>query len=204
MDMLFSHGNIMQLLQQIGYAGMFAIAFLESGVIIGAILPGDSMLFISGLLSAHGYFKLPVLLMVFVSAGILGEVFGYYFGKYVGHALYRWEDGIIFKKRYLATTHEFYEKYGARAVFFGRFMPVVRTLVPILAGVAEMRFSTFMTYNVLGALVWGGGIPLLGYLLGDKVPGAENYLLPIIVLIVGLSLLPALIEFVRSRGKNKT
>jgi membrane-associated protein len=177
-----------------GYVGIALLVFAESGLLIGIFLPGDTLLFAAGLLAGGGLLSYAPLAAVVVIAAILGDSVGYWFGRNVGQALFKRPDSRIFKQEYLHRTEEFYKKYGARAVVLARFIPIIRTITPILAGVARMRYGRFLSYNVLGALVWGAGIVSAGYFLGAAIPGIERYILPISLAIVILSFLPILIN----------
>lgn len=195
-------GNIEMLVRAVGYPGLFAAVFAETGVFFMFFLPGASMLFTAGLLASHGYFNVWILAPLITTAAILGDNFGYWFGSQVGHALYKREDSRFFKKAYLEKTRLFYEKHGVRAIVFARFVPIVRTFAPILAGVAEMRYRTFFTYNVVGGLLWGAGVTFGGYFLGEFVPGADRYFTAIIVGIIIATLIPLILEWYKSRVKK--
>jgi membrane-associated protein len=136
-------------------------------------------------------------------AAILGDSAGYWLGKKFGPALFTKDDSFFFKKEHVTRTHDFYEKYGSRAIILARFVPVIRSFVPILAGVGKMRYRTFVSYNVIGALAWGTGVPLIGYYLGRSVPNAEQYLLPIILVIIVLSFAPIVFELVQHHLRSK-
>lgn len=189
--------DIISFVQTIGYLGMFAIALFESGIIIGAFMPGDSMLFASGFLSAHGYFSLYILIPIFILASTIGNMFGYWFGAMMEHALANRPDSLFFKRKHIEYTERFYAQYGPKAIVLARFMPVVRTFCPILAGVGSMRFPVFMLYNIIGAVLWGASLPILGFLLGGIVP--EEFVTVIIIVIIVLSLLPGLVEYLRAK-----
>jgi len=194
------------LLSSAGYIGLFAIVFAESGLFFGFFLPGDSLLFTAGLLASQDILYLPLLLAIVPIAAILGDSVGYSFGKWVGPRLFVKEDSLLFNKHHVLRAEQFYEKYGPRAIILARFIPVVRTFVPIVAGVAQMRYSTFLIYNVIGGLLWGVGVVVAGYFLGNAFPATEKYLTWIIVAIILLSFLPLIIEWLayrraRSRGR---
>jgi membrane-associated protein len=184
--------DIIELIKVIGYVGLFAIIFAESGVFFGFFLPGGSLLFTAGLLASQGFFNIYWLTIILGIAAILGDNTGYWFGAKVGNKIFVKEDSLFFNKKYLAQTQEYYAKYGPMTVVVGRFIPIVRTFAPILAGVGEMSYKKFFVYNVLGAMLWAVGLSLLGFFLGSSVPGIEKYILPIIILIVLLSILPIL------------
>ncbi len=180
-----------------GYVGLFTIILIESGLFFGFFLPGDSLLFTAGLLAASGIVVIWILLILVPIAAIVGDSIGYWFGAWVGPQLFTKEESFFFSIKYVRRAEQFYERYGARAIVLARFIPVVRTFVPILAGVGSMRYSTFLTYNVIGGLLWGVGVTLAGYSLGVTFPEIENYLLPIIIGIILLSFVPIGIEVLR-------
>lgn len=186
-------------------AAISAIIFAESGLLIGFFLPGDSLLFSAGLvLALEDRADLLVLLLplVFVAAA-LGDQVGYMFGSRVGPSLFTRPDSRLFKQENVTRSHEFFERHGARALVLARFVPVVRTFTPILAGVSGMRYRTFLAYNLVGALLWSALATLLGYGLGDRFPKLENYLTPILLVIVALSLLPVILELRKARSTER-
>jgi len=191
--------DIAELVKIVGYLGIFIIIFSESGLFFGFFLPGGSLLFTAGLLASQGLFNIYWLVLVVASAAILGDSTGYWFGSVVGHKLFTKEDSLFFNKKYLIKTKEYYEKYGPMTVVIGRFVPIVRTFAPILAGVGEMKYKKFLAFNVLGALLWAVGISLLGFFLGSTIPGIEKYILPIVILIVFLSILPIIINLISKK-----
>ena len=186
----------------IGHLGVFAIVFAESGLFIGFFLPGDSLLFTAGLLASKGYLNLALLVGGSVVSAILGDSVGYAFGRRVGPKIFSREDSILFHKKHIKRTKKFYEKHGAKTIILARFMPIVRTFAPILAGVGEMRYRTFITYNVMGGALWAAGVPMLGYTLGQTIPGIDRYLIPIVLVIIFLSVLPPILEIIRERSKG--
>jgi len=195
----FINIGMIELIEVLGYLGLFIIVLVESGVVFGFFLPGDSLLFTAGLLASQGVFNIWVLGFLLVLGAIIGDNIGYWFGRKIGPALFSREDSFFFNKRHLERTSAFYAKYGPRAVILARFIPVVRTFTPIFAGVGNMDYSTFFRYNVIGAVVWGMGVTLLGFFLGNSIPNAEHFLLPIILGIIIVSFLPVVFEIVRHR-----
>ena len=190
-----------KILETFGLLGLFGIIFAESGLLFGFFLPGDSLLFTAGLFAAKGTFSLPVVLVGCFLAAVLGDQVGYLFGKRVGPSIFRRPNSRLFKQDYVIKADEFFERHGPKTIVLARFVPVVRTFVPVLAGVGKMHYRTFLTYNVIGGLLWAVGITSLGYALGDQI-GADNidkYLLPIIAVIIVLSVAPAVIEVLRHR-----
>lgn len=184
--------DLIALIKAGGYLGLSAIVFAESGLFFGFFLPGDSLLFTAGFLASQGFLNIWILVpLMFVSA-VAGDQVGYWFGARVGTPLFERPNSRFFKQAHLVRAQHFFEIYGARALILARFIPVVRTFTPIVAGVARMHYRTFVVYNVVGGLLWGAGMTLAGYLLGSLVPNAEHYMLPIVVAIIVVSVLPPL------------
>ena len=181
------------------YLGIAIVVFAESGLLVGIFLPGDSLLFAAGLLSAAGYLVFGPLVFIVVIAAILGDSVGYWFGTNVGQALFSRKDSRFFKQEYLKRTERFYMTYGGRAVVLARFVPIIRTIAPILAGVSSMTYSTFLSYNAIGGLLWGVGMTSLGFFLGSVIPGSERYILPISIVIIVISFLPIFINIARGK-----
>lgn len=181
------------------YLGIAIIVFAESGLLIGIFFPGDSLLFAAGLLSAAGYLSFVPLVVAVVLAAIIGDSVGYWFGKNVGTNLFSKKDTRFFKQEYLERTQRFYKKYGGRAIILARFVPVVRTMAPILAGVGGMPYRKFLTFNIAGGVLWGVSMTSLGFFLGSVVPGIEKYILPISLLIIVVSFLPILHNIMRGK-----
>ena len=187
------------LIETFGTIGLFCIVFAESGLLFGFFLPGDSLLFTAGLLSSQGTLNFPVILVGCFVAAVAGDQVGYAFGARVGPALFRRPDSRIFKQEYVEKARHFFERYGSKTIVIARFVPIVRTFAPILAGVGAMRYRTFVTFNVLGGLLWAVGVTSLGYALGESIPDIDRYLYPIIGVIILLSVAPIAIEFLRAR-----
>lgn len=182
-----------------GYLGIAVLVFAESGLLVGMFLPGDSLLFAAGLLAAGGFLELAPLAAIVVVAAILGDTVGYWFGASVGDALFKRRDSRFFKQEYVERTRAFYKKYGGRAIILARFVPIVRTLAPILAGVGRMPYARFAVYNALGAIIWGIGMTTLGFFLGELIPGSEAYILPISLGIIVISFLPIFLNVLRGK-----
>ena len=195
--------NLESLIATIGYLGVFAIVFAESGLFIGFFLPGDSLLFTSGFLAAQGFYDIRILVIGCFIAAVLGDSVGYLFGHNVGRRFFEKKDSLFFHHKNLMRAEKFYEKHGKKTIIIARFMPVVRTFAPIVAGIGKMDYKTFLTYNVIGGVLWGVGLTIAGYFLGSLVPNIDQYLLPIIGLIIFLSVLPALIHFFKDSSYRK-
>jgi len=184
--------------------GLFLIIFAETGLLIGFFLPGDSLLFTAGILASQGNLNIAVIALGCFLAAVIGDQVGYTIGHRAGPALFRRPDSRIFKQKYVDRTKEFFEKHGPKTILLARFVPIVRTFAPVLAGVGEMNRRTFTTYNVVGGFVWGVGVTVAGYVLGEAIgEDIDKYLLPIIALIVLLSILPPVIEALRQRRRNR-
>src|SRR3954454_16253365 len=195
-----------QLIRSFGTIGLILIIFAESGLLIGFFLPGDSLLFTAGLLASQGKLNLAVVLVGCFLAAVIGDQVGYAFGKRVGPSLFQRPNSRLFKQQHVERANEFFEEHGAKTIVMARFVPVVRTFAPILAGVGTMRYRTFLTYNVIGGFLWAVGVTLLGYFLGDAI-GADNVdksLLPIIGVIIIISLIPPFIEYRRHKRRAVT
>jgi len=203
MNLLFIHIDIISLVQTAGYIGLFLIIFAESGLFFGFFLPGDSLLFTAGLLASQGLFNYYVLAILFAVGAITGDSVGYWFGKKIGPKIFNREDSFFFHKKHVERTHNFYEKYGNKTIVLARFVPIVRTFAPILAGVGKMKYKTFLKYNIVGGLLWSIGVSFIGFYLGSKIPGIENYLSYIIIAIVFISILPIIFEFAHEYLKCK-
>jgi len=188
------HINLTIFVETIGYAGLFAIVFAESGLFFGFFFPGDSLLFSAGLLASQGIFNVWQLVILLALAAIFGDSVGYWFGKKVGPAIFSREDGRFFHKRHIERTKTFYEKYGSRTIVLARFVPIVRTFAPILAGVGSMPYKKFLSYNIVGGILWSFALIFVGYFLGIFVPGAESYVTLIAIVIIIISFLPILKE----------
>lgn len=194
----------------IHYGGLWLLLFVvfaETGLLVGFFLPGDSLIFISGLVCATKpellntpFIALLILLMV---AAIIGNIAGYWFGKKVGENLYTRKDSFLFKKQHLITTQAFYETHGGKALVLGRFLPIIRTFAPILAGVIKIDFKIFMMYNVLGAVAWIGSIASIAYFLGKQFPQIENYIGYIVIGLIVITTIPVLITYLKSKKKKE-
>ncbi|MDQ0933158.1 DedA family protein [Streptomyces turgidiscabies] len=192
------------LLDQFGIWGLLLIVFAESGLLIGFFLPGDSLLFTAGLLITAGTLDFPLwgAIALICLAAILGDQAGYMFGKKVGPSLFNRPDSRLFKQENVTKAHEFFEKYGPKSLILARFVPIVRTFTPIIAGVSGMKYRSFLTFNIIGGVLWGAGVTLLGSWLGN-IDFVKKNIEPILLLIVLISVVPIIIEFARARSQAK-
>jgi membrane-associated protein len=187
----------------LGLVGVVVAIFAESGLLIGFFLPGDSLLFTAGLFASKGYLDLSLLLILGLIAAILGDSTGYAFGKKVGQAFFNKEESWFFNKKRVEQAQKFYSKHGKKALILARFVPIVRTFAPILAGVGKMEYSVFLKYNVIGAFIWVVGVTMAGFILGSFIPDIDKYLLPIIVLIILTSFIPPIFHIIKEKRAIK-
>lgn len=186
-----------------GYLGLFLIVFAESGLFFGFFLPGDSLLFTAGFLSSQGYFSIvPLTILLFIAA-VGGDAVGYLFGKKVGPKVFSRPQSFFFHPSHIDKTAKFFEKYGSKTILIARFVPVVRTFAPIMAGVGGMKYSTFAKFNMIGGFLWAVGLTVLGYVFGQNVPNADQYVLPIIAVIIVISFIPPIWEYLKERKNSK-
>lgn len=184
--------DLEKLIYSVGYVGLFAIVFAESGLFFGFFLPGDSLLLTAGLLASRpNSLNIAILLIILPIAAISGDSVGYWFGKKAGPAIFKRDNSLLFRRKNLLAAKAFYEKHGGKTIMLARFMPFIRTFAPIVAGAAEMRYSRFLTFNILGGLLWAVGVTLAGYFLGTRI---EKYFLPVVLLVILISALPAMIH----------
>jgi membrane-associated protein len=191
------------IISTVGLIGIIAIVFAESGLLIGFFLPGDSLLFTAGLLASQGHLDLMALLVFCFIAAVLGDNVGYYTGYKLGHKVFKHEDSFFFKKSYIEKTQAFYQKYGRKTIIMARFVPIVRTFAPIVAGTAHMDYKTFFRFNLIGGFLWTWLVLLLGYFLGSVFPDIQHYLTPIILIIIVLSIIPTIFEIWRAKKAPK-
>lgn len=194
----------MFLVKTAGLAGVIAVVFAESGLFFGFFFPGDSLLFTAGLLASQGLLPIGWLLIGTFFAAVLGDSVGYWFGKKTGPAIFAREDSLFFHKKHIERAQKFYEIHGKKTIILARFVPIVRTFAPILAGVGRMEYRTFVTYNIIGGAIWAIGLTALGYFLGSFIPSVDQYLLPIVLGIIAISFIPIIREYLRSRRSGDT
>jgi membrane-associated protein len=190
------------IIKTLGLVGIFLTVFAESGLFFGFFLPGDSLLFIAGLLAATGSFDIRILILICLVAAILGDSFGYWIGSRYGRRFFNKEESLFFKKRYLVETEVFYEKHGKYTVVIARFIPIVRVFAATVAGISLMDYKTFLVYNVLGGILWVLSLTLMGYYLGTLIPNPDTYIMPIIFTIIALSFVPIIWKAITLRLKK--
>lgn len=190
--------NLTATIQSAGYLGITLAVFAENGLLIGFFLPGDSLLFTAGLLAAQHYFNIWILLILCLAASIIGVSVGYAFGHRFGRRLFHRPDSWLFKKENLERAEDFYRRHGRKTIILARFIPIIRTFAPIVAGIADMPYAAFTFFNVLGGTMWVLSITLLGYWLGGTIPSIDRYVIPILGIIILLSVLPGIMHMMRS------
>jgi membrane-associated protein len=184
-----------------GLMALIAIVFVETGLFVGFFLPGDSLLVTAGLFAARGDLGLWSIFLFVSLAAIVGDTVGYTIGARTGPKIFTREDSLLFHKKHLITTKEFYDRYGGVTIIIARFMPIVRTFAPLVAGVGGMEYRRFVFYNVAGGIGWVVSMTSLGYFLGKAVPGIDRHIHVVIAAVIILSLLPAIIKFARDRWR---
>lgn len=197
-DFLHRLRDVQGLVQAAGYAGMAAIIFSETGLLIGFFLPGDSLLVSAGLLGSQGTIDVVLLGLLLSIAAVVGDTVGYAVGKASGPRLFTREDSLLFNKKHLVRAHDFYERHGGKTVVIARFMPIIRTFAPVVAGMGAMQYPRFLAYNLVGGVLWVWSMLLIGFLLGRHVPGIASHIDLVIVAVVMLSIMPAIIGRLQS------
>ena len=192
------------LVQAAGYVGLTAIIFTETGLLVGFFLPGDSLLVTAGLLASQPEFGLNVYVMgiILSIAAIVGDTVGYHIGKASGPRIFNREDSLFFHRKHLLRAQEFYERHGGKTIVLARFMPIVRTFAPVVAGVGNMKYRTFIAYNVIGGIFWVWSMLFTGYFLGRYIPGIDQHIEKVIILVIFLSILPGIIEVARAKMRK--
>ena len=186
----------------IGYTGIVLIIFIQTGLLLGFFFPGDSLLFTAGFLASQHYFNIALLTPLVTITAIIGYAVAYWLGKKIGHWLLTKPDRWFFKKKYIYEAKGFYEKHGGSALILGRLIPVVRTFVPVVAGMAEMNYWRYNLYNLIGGIIWATGITFLGYYMGEAIPGVQHYILPAVLVIVVISVLPGIWHMWQGKKKR--
>jgi membrane-associated protein len=195
--------DVRGLVQTGGYIALAIIVFIETGLMVGFFLPGDSLLVTAGLFAAKGDLNIVTLNVLLMACAILGDATGYLIGRKLGPALFRKEDSLLFKKKHLIATHEFYEKHGGKTIILARFVPVIRTFAPVVAGMANMPYRKFAVFNIIGGIGWVFTMTMIGYLLVTLFPATEKHIETVIIVVVFVSILPAVIEWWRQRSAAK-
>lgn len=189
------------LIKAVGVIGIILIVFAETGLFFGFFFPGDSLLFTAGIFASQGFFDIKILLIGCILAAILGDSVGYWSGKKYGRKLFERDSGFFFKKQRLYDAEDFYKKHGKFTIIIARFVPIIRTFAPIVAGIGRMHYKTFILYNIFGGIFWVSLMTLAGYFLGGLIPNPDKYIIPIALLIIFISVIPILIKFIKKKKK---
>jgi membrane-associated protein len=198
------HLDLIELVKTGGPLIVALIVFVETGLLIGFFLPGDSLLFTAGALASKGYINLWTLIILVPLAAVVGDALGFRIGRKLGNRLYLKKDSVIFKKEHIVKSEQFFSKHGGKSVILARFIPVVRTFTPVIAGASNMSVGQFSKYNVVGGILWGVGLTMLGYVIGNNFSGdIDKIILPIVVSIVIISVLPGVITLIIGKLKKK-
>jgi len=195
--------DVRGLVQTAGYLGLAIIIFSETGLLAGFFLPGDSLLVTAGLFAAKGDLNILLLNLILIPSAVIGDAAGYWIGHKAGPRLFKKEQSLFFRKDYLMKTHNFYEKYGGITIILARFMPIIRTFAPTVAGIAQMRYIDFFKYNVIGGILWILSMTFIGYFLGNLIPDIDKHIEKVIVIVVLLSISPAIYKFISVKIKNR-
>ena len=195
--------DVNHLVQTGGLLLIGAIVFAESGLLIGFFLPGDTLLFSAGFFASQGNPSLPALIAVVILAAIVGDNVGYMLGKKTGKRIFRKHDGILFRQEYIQRAEKFYEDHGGKTIILARFVPIVRTFAPVVAGIGNMSRKKFMAYNIIGGTLWGAGVTLLGYTLGSRIKNIDKYLLPAMLIATLLTFGPAIWHIIGDADTRK-
>ena len=189
------------LVQWAGYVGLTLIVFVETGLLVGFFLPGDSLLVTAGLLAAQPGFELDVYVLgaILTLAAVAGDTVGYWIGRTSGPRIFNREDSLLFHRKHLLRAQAFYERHGGKTIILARFMPIIRTFAPVVAGVGNMAYARFLSYNVIGGVAWIWSMLFTGYFLGRWVPGIDRHIEKVIIAVIFLSILPGIIGWIRER-----
>lgn len=191
--------NVPELIRLVGFYGLIAIVFAETGLLVGFFLPGDSLLITAGLFAARGDFDIRLMIPCLIAAAIVGNATGYWIGNRTGSALYSRPDSLLFRREHLRMTHEYYEKHGGKTIVFAQFIPILRTFAPVVAGVGQMGYRNFATFNVVGAICWVGSMTLAGYALGNLIPNIEQRIHLVVGAVILVSLIPPALAWMRRK-----
>lgn len=191
------------IVKTVGLIGIVLIIFAETGLFFGFFFPGDSLLFTAGIFASQGFLSIQILLILCIIASILGDSIGYWSGKKYGRQLFDKDKGFFFKKKRLYEAELFYEKHGKSTIIIARFVPIIRTFAPIVAGIGNMNYKTFISYNIFGGILWVSLLLLSGYFLGSIIPDPDKYIIPIAFLIIFISFVPIILKFIKIKYIKK-
>jgi len=191
------------IIKTVGIIGIIFIVFAETGLFFGFFLPGDSLIFTAGIFASQGFFDIKILLISCIVAAIIGDSVGYWSGKKYGRRLFDRDSGFFFKKKRLYDAELFYEKHGKSTIIIARFVPIIRTFAPIVAGIGNMNYPLFISYNIFGGIFWVSAMLLLGYFLGSLIPNPDAYIIPVALFIILISVFPLVFKVLKNKISNK-
>ncbi|MCK9578152.1 VTT domain-containing protein [bacterium] len=191
------------IIETAGYIGLFLAVFSETGILLGFFLPGDSLLFTAGFLASTGFLDLKTTIIVSLIAAVLGDALGYYLGNKYGPKIFIKTDSFFLDKKHIERTEKYFKRYGGETIILARFLPIIRTITPVMAGVGKIGYRKFFVYNILGGVIWTILLPVSGYYFGQIIPDADRIILPVIAVIIFISLLPAVITVLRDKERRK-
>ena len=191
--------NVPELIRLVGFYGLILIVFAETGLLVGFFLPGDSLLITAGLFAARGDFEFTSLIVALIPAAIAGNATGYFIGYRTGATLYSRPNSLLFRREHLQMTHDYYVRHGGKTIVLAQFVPILRTFAPVVAGVAQMGYRQFATYNVVGAILWIGSMVTAGYLMGNLIPNIESRIHYVVAIVIAISLMPPALAWLRAR-----
>ena len=194
--------SIPELISFGGYFILFAIIFIETGIMLGFFLPGDSLLITAGLFAARGDLNIYILIPLLSFAAIAGDSVNYWIGKKAGHALFHRKESRFFKKKYLISAQKFYDKHGGKTIVLARFVPIIRTFAPVVAGIANMDYKKFLSFNIFGGIFWVSSMLLIGFFLGKTIPNIEKNIHIVILIVIALSFIPLIVEYFKLRKEK--
>lgn len=190
------------LIQTVGLIGIIFIIFAETGLFFGFFFPGDSLLFTAGLLASQGIFNIYYIVILCIIAAILGDSVGYWSGRKYGRRLFERDAGFFFKKKRIHEAEEFYKRHGKYTIIIARFVPIIRTFAPIVAGIGEMHYRTFISYNIFGGIIWVSLMSFMGYFLGGMITNPDKYIIPIALIIIFISIIPIILKIIREKFRK--
>jgi membrane-associated protein len=190
------------IIETAGYIGLSLVIFSETGILLGFFLPGDSLLFTAGFLASTGLIDLKIIIIISFIAAVLGDSFGYYLGKKYGPKVFNKADSFFLDKKYIEKTEKYYKKYGGETIIIARFLPIIRTVAPIMAGVGKVPYNKFFTYNIMGGAIWTFLLPTFGYYFGRIIPDADKIILPVVFCIIIISLFPAFFSVFKEKERR--
>ncbi|MCK9393888.1 MAG: DedA family protein [Candidatus Paceibacterota bacterium] len=191
------------IIESAGYVGLALVIFSETGILLGFFLPGDSLLFTAGFLASTGFLNLETVIIVSFFAAVIGDGFGYYLGKKFGPRIFTKTNSFWLDKKHIERTEKYFKKYGGETIILARFLPIIRTIAPVMAGVGRIGYKKFFIYNIFGGLIWTISLPYMGYYFGKIIPDADKIILPVVVVIIVVSLFPAFFTVLRDKERRQ-